>query len=410
MKLEAYHVEQVAQQSPQWRMLLDYTDHIDTLPFRVALTMVIFVSIFYGSEQDPYSEYSTIVCKIIVALLAFLLLFATVLNGVFWFVVTAPTELFPKYNIELNDHYNRRKVQAVASAVNKKGELLLQEPADIHQTVLHNCLTCWRAYACVINILLALVLVLNCVTSTPGDILGYDLTFIVGFLLIEYIRLPVGSSVFASIRYGAPGLLDSLKVAAVVILVYSTAVSYLTFHDDVVDTSTNTCVTAYQCLFQSFNDGIRGDLNTLQNFRFTSLKLEDDSESQLQWWVLTVFFIFWLFIMRGIVQGQIVDAFDALRRESDNRAADLAQFCLVCSADRYELEQIQPGAFEHHVHNEHNPISYLYYMMHIDENVSNPMRNGMVSYVHSEVSADSFIWLPVGASELTKDVNSGVNE
>jgi hypothetical protein len=60
---------------------------------------------------------------------------------------------------------------------------------------------------------------------------------------------------------------------------------------------------------------------------------------QFQWLFTISFLILWGFILEGIVQGYIVDAFSAIRGEEDTRLADSRENCFICSLSRFELEE-----------------------------------------------------------------------
>lgn len=127
----------------------------------------------------------------------------------------------------------------------------------------------------------------------------------------------------------------------------------------------NDCFTAYQCIFKGFDAGLHGDFGGLHGdpwwniFQSFPLEISSDGAKQAQWWLVTSFFILWQFIIAGIVQGYIVDAFSMIRCESTAREDDASSKCLICSLDKFELEHAGV-AFDTHVTDQHNRWGYLY--------------------------------------------------
>ena len=168
--------------------------------------------------------------------------------------------------------------------------------------------------------------------------------------------------IMQSVIMGAPGLVGSAKVAIILILIYC-CLSYMFFESEIQQY--NDCFTAYQCIFKGFDAGLHGDFGGLHGdpwwniFQSFPLEISSDGAKQAQWWLVTSFFILWQFIIAGIVQGYIVDAFSMIRCESTAREDDALSKCLICSLDKFELEHAGV-AFDTHVMDQHNRWGYLY--------------------------------------------------
>ena len=70
--------------------------------------------------------------------------------------------------------------------------------------------------------------------------------------------------ILQSVIIGAPGLVGSAKVAAVLILNY-VCISYLLFEPEIQ--VFNDCTTAYQCIMKGVDGGLHGDLALLHGDR-----------------------------------------------------------------------------------------------------------------------------------------------
>ena len=89
------------------------------------------------------------------------------------------------------------------------------------------------------------------------------------------------------------------------------------------------------------------------------LGIDDRPKKQAQWWFVNSYFVMWNYIIAGIVQGYIVDAFGAIRGAQDERNADAQTKCLVCSLDKFDLDRAGVD-FEVHTEDQHNRWGYVY--------------------------------------------------
>jgi hypothetical protein len=148
---------------------------------------------------------------------------------------------------------------------------------------------------------------------------GAESNFLVAFLLLDYFRQPAGVDILKSVNQGGAGLLNSFKCGFVLIIIWG-CLSFQIFQDEI--NPNNGCRTAYQCITHGIDAGIHGDFAGLHGTDFEDLMpaypLRWNSnlkQHPLQWMFVTFFFLAWEYILAGIVQGQIVDAFSAIRAE-----------------------------------------------------------------------------------------------
>lgn len=136
------------------------------------------------------------------------------------------------------------------------------------------------------------------------------------------------------------------------------------------------------------------------------------SRFQAQWLFITLFFLIWDYILVGIVQGQIVDAFVDIRGKIEADEADLQAFCFICSLDRFNLDKVE-GFFEH-VQRTHSPWSYWYFLQYNHEmrdmTVLEPMffhRTGLLAFIESQVRHGESDYIPVGTSHALYIMQEG---
>ena len=102
-----------------------------------------------------------------------------------------------------------------------------------------------------------------------------------------------------------------------------------------------------------------------------------------------------------------------MRAKDDMKKEDEANFCLICSLDRFTLDKVE-GGFRDHVETDHNPWDYLYAYASSNNlqplKAMNPMvfhRTGMMTYlqdcIESSVDNPGNIAVPVKRCFEIKD-------
>jgi len=173
----------------------------------------------------------------------------------------------------------------------------------------------------------------------------------------------------------------------------------------------NTCKTAFQCITRGINSGLYGDMLGLHGDNHGNIWMLNGEYPEyieqwyavLQWLFVLVFFLIWNYVLAGIVQGTIVDAFSEIRSIQAARDADRAEFCLICSMSKYTVDNISgQGSFRQHVDGDHSPWSYLYFYAAIDELEDHQVmkglefhRTGQHSYVAEILHQQSATHVPI---------------
>jgi len=213
---------------------------------------------------------------------------------------------------------------------------------------------------------------------------------------MDYFRLPAGTMVLSSLKVGGEGLWNSFKVALVLITIWG-SVGFLFFESEI--DNNNPCTTMLQCWYLGVDAGFRGDMAAMHGddhdnvFEQFTPYIDENQKQQVQWWYVMLFLFLWDFIISGIIQGQIVDAFAEIRQRAADLEEDIENNCLVCSLDRFTLEQ-SLGSFQDHVDDSHNPWSYLFYLVYLDE-LRDDLENGMCAYITQQTEQHSSEFLPV---------------
>jgi len=229
-----------------------------------------------------------------------------------------------------------------------------------------------------------------------------ELEFLTSLLLFDYLRMPTGASIMRSVRQGGAGLFNTFKVGIVLIFIWG-CLSFLIFQDEI--NANNPCETAFQCMFVAINAGLHGDFAGMHGNEFDDLadafprEIQLEPKRQLQWLFVTFFFVVWEYILLGIAQGQIVDAFAAIRDEEDEKQDNLAMYCLVCSLDRPTLERV--SGWNKHIEEDHHPLSYLYFSTYVNQleelRVTKSLvehRTGLLCYVCDQIKSGRSDYLP----------------
>ena len=123
------------------------------------------------------------------------------------------------------------------------------------------------------------------------------------------------------------------------------------------------------------------------------LFIEDKIKEQSQWLLTMIYVLAWEWVLAGIVQGQIVDAYAQLRERKASLDDDTEAKCLVCSLERFICDK-KCGGFEAHVENDHSPISYLFWMYYLHHRAPADM-NGMEHYAAQRIAEEEEDWLPI---------------
>jgi len=218
-------------------------------------------------------------------------------------------------------------------------------------------------------------------------------------ITMEYFRLPSGQLLLRSVVVGSKGLYESARASLIIIQIF-TVISVALFLPDI--NQYNDCQTMFQCFTLALHNGIYGDLSGMHgdNFGdiFTAFPIAVDNKTDLKkfghWIVVVSYFIIWNFIIAGIIQGQIVDAFSQLREEEEERQTDSELRCLVCSMERFVLDDVEHDGFQVHREKDHNPLHFLFFVVYLQHRDPEEY-TGMEAYSDENIKVQDNQWMPV---------------
>lgn len=168
------------------------------------------------------------------------------------------------------------------------------------------------------------------------------------FLTLDFLRTRGGRLVMQAVLHGAPNLVRSF-VLGVIVLVCFGFYSYAYF-SQTVNISQELCHSPFQCVAKHLLDSMTGDLTTVLgddfgNFGYPSMVVWKDSWNSWRSFFLFCSIVFWVFLLQGIIQGQIIDAFAEKRNHDFYLKEDLEKKCFVSSIDRFVFNSY-PGEWE----------------------------------------------------------------
>ena len=146
--------------------------------------------------------------------------------------------------------------------------------------------------------------------------------------------------------------------AGFLIIIFSLFFAMIKFYWFTDQANTN-CLTYQQCFLSIVTDGIRGG----GGMGFSIKKINEDDyfvEFLLEW----IFYFSIILILLNIINGIIVDTFQALREEANAQYETKMNVCFICSLNRSIFER-RGIDFDFHKEIEHNCLSYFHYLYKI---------------------------------------------
>jgi hypothetical protein len=166
---------------------------------------------------------------------------------------------------------------------------------------------------------------------------------------------PTMQSVIYSVRVRYKQFISATLLILIIILFYS-SVSFYLFRNQFMNGDENLCDSFLHCFLTLINNGIRAG----QGFGFPIKSINDKL-------YYPAFIAEWLFyfsiilIMLNIINGIIVDTFQALREQNNLKSDIQENVCYICSLNRSKFE-IKGINFNYHKYTEHNILNYFFYI------------------------------------------------
>ena len=176
-----------------------------------------------------------------------------------------------------------------------------------------------------------------------------------------FFLIPTMKIVITAIKVRYQKFISTTILIFIFILIYA-SISFMYIRKDfyVADINENICDSLLKCFFSIFNYGIRGGLGLLPQ------KSWEDTDYLFQFAFVWIFYFLMILILINIVNGIIVDTFQDLREQQNERDNVSLNYCYICSLNRTKFD-MRGLDFNNHIIKEHSIHDYLYYIIKIKE-------------------------------------------
>lgn len=219
-------------------------------------------------------------------------------------------------------------------------------------------------------------------------LLDEKMNFLFALQLFSIFNIfPTMSSVIYAVRIRYKQFLSTAFLLLILILFYS-AISYFYFRDELFndELKENICESLLQCFLYLINSGIRSG----SGIEFNVKQIEDRGYFKEFFFGWMFYFIIMLIIV-NIVNGIIVDTFQALREQNNLKDDILYNFCYICSLQRGDFE-VKGINYEKHINEDHyikNYFDYLIKLQGTDEHDLNSLDSQVLQSI-KEFKTDFF--------------------
>jgi hypothetical protein len=110
-----------------------------------------------------------------------------------------------------------------------------------------------------------------------------------------------------------------------------------------------------------------------------------------------VFYFTIILVMLNIINGIIVDTFQAMRQENIEKVKQRDDLCYICSKQKGKFEA-SGVSFKRHTKEEHNILSYLQYILMIKNKNRYDMKS-IEYYVYDKVQKNIIDFFPIGRAK-----------
>lgn len=197
-----------------------------------------------------------------------------------------------------------------------------------------------------------------CILSLLG------MKYLLPFQMFTIFRFsPVLKNLIFSIRKKYKDFLSALILIIFIVLFYS-AISIYMFTDVYVSADGESiCNNLFNCFFYLIENGLRSG----NGFDFPIKKVSDIGYFKESFADLSFYFIV-ILIMSNIFNAIIVDLFNKVNDEDENKLSYISNTCIICNLTRSELKVMNIDYDEHVLQNHfmNKYIYYFYYLSHQD--------------------------------------------
>lgn len=224
----------------------------------------------------------------------------------------------------------------------------------------------------------------------------YNSPFFFPVYLLDYFCSSIGHMVLQAVIVGGPNLFRSFILSVIVIVVFG--FNSYAFFSQSVNVNQQLCHSPFQCVVKHVLDSMTGDLTTVVgddfgNFANPAVAPWQDLWHTWRYFTVFVSLVFWVFLLLGIMQGQIIDAFAEMRDKYKAAKDDLSSNCFISSLDRHTFSDY-PGEWEKRKDGKFawNYLHYFCYLQQKDPEEYSGLENS-VSEAYARMSTE---FLPIG--------------
>ena len=215
--------------------------------------------------------------------------------------------------------------------------------------------------------------------------------FFFAFHLIEFIiSQPILQYVFRAIIDPIAQLAYTFIFFFILIYFYSLIIFY-NFQQIM---PTFSCDSPVICMVYIYSNTFTSGGN-LGNFIDEGDEANENKEGNMVRYALDISYtIIMVWLVWQMVSGLIVDTFESLRGNREEKEDDMKSTCFICGMDKEKIEKYYPGkeGFEKHLQ-DHSVINYFFYTFYLEDKDSSEY-SGLESYIKNEIDQESISWFP----------------
>jgi hypothetical protein len=227
--------------------------------------------------------------------------------------------------------------------------------------------------------------------------------FFFSFHLIEFIiSQPILQYVFRAIVDPIAQLAYTFIFFFILIYFYSLIIFY-NFQQIM---PTFSCDSPVICMVYIYSNTFTSGGN-LGNFIDEGGEEHENKEGNMVRYALDISYtIIMVWLVWQMVSGLIVDTFESLRGNREEKEDDMKSTCFICGMDKEKIEKYYPGkeGFEKHLQ-DHSVINYFFYTFYLEDKDSSEY-SGLESYIKNEIDHENISWFPQGRSHKIEEWES----
>ena len=375
-----------------FQILFDYPNEVQNVGFALNILMNILIFIGYNTEKDDDKldviyhveifGINSVTSNLILSILGIIIAFFSFIK-LFEFLTREAILIFKTlYTDQLKEIYEDRLVQ--------------MNNLEIHRM---NYFFNTKSYK---KILIYIRLILNikviyALLYMIFAILGIaEHKFFFAFHLIEFIiSQPILQYVFRAIIDPIAQLAYTFIFFFILIYFYSLIIFY--YFQEIMPE--NSCDSPLICMAFIYSNTFTSGGN-LGNFIDEGGDGENENvNGDMVRYALDISYtIIMVQLTWQMVSGLIVDTFESLRQDREEKEENMKSTCFICGLDKEKIEKYYPGkeGFEKHLQ-EHSISNYFFYTFYLEDKESSEY-SGLESYIKEQIDNESISWFPEGRS------------